>query len=105
MNIDDNFKSTQLHPNDDDNNVDEQLNDINYKRTVRKLNNSGKKNSYLTSADVSMLGNGCGVSQYPQFYDRELDKYQVLPRPYLRYFEVFPGDKFIKEKWVLDLAG
>ena len=68
----------------------------NNKRTVNKLHDAGWKNGYFYSSDAAMLGNGCGVSQYPQFYDRELDKYQVLPRPYLRYFEVFPGDKFIK---------
>ena len=26
------------------------------------------KNSSFTSADVDILGHGCGVSQYPQFY-------------------------------------
>ena len=39
-----------------------------------------------------MLGCGCGVSQYPQFFDRELDKYQLLPRPYLVSFEGYPGE-------------
>ena len=28
----------------------------------------------FNSSDVSMLGHGCGVSQYPQFYD-EIKKY------------------------------
>ena len=42
-----------------------------------------------------MLGCGCGVSQYPQFYDKDLDMYQVLPRPYIGYIEGIPGDKFI----------
>ena len=50
---------------------DKQVNGINYKRTVRKLHDSVWKNSYFTSADVSMLGYGFGVSQYPQFYDKE----------------------------------
>ena len=50
-----------------------------------------------------MFGYGCGVSQYNKFYDRDLDMYQVLPRPYIGSFDGFPGDKFIK-KWVLDLA-
>ena len=53
------------------------------------------KNSYLTSADVSMLVYGCDVSQYPQFYDKYLYMYQVLLRPYIGYFDGFPGDKFI----------
>ena len=29
----------------------------------------GWKAQYFKSADVSMLGHSCGVSQYPQFYD------------------------------------
>ena len=46
----------------------------------------------FTSADVYMLGYGCGVYQYPQFYDQYLDKYQVLPRPYLGSFEGDNGE-------------
>ena len=51
----------------------------------------GKK--FFTSDDVSMLGWGCGVSQYPQFYDHELKTYQVLPHKYLGSFEGYPGGK------------
>ena len=43
-----------------------------------------------------MLGYGCGVSQYPRFYDKYLDMYQVLPRPYIGSLYGFPGDKFKK---------
>ena len=50
-----------------------------------------------------MIFYGCAVSQYPQFCDKYLDMYQVLPRPYIGSFDSFPGDKFIK-KCVLDLA-
>ena len=50
-----------------------------------------------------MIGCGCGVSQYPQFYVKDLDMYQVLPNPYQGSFDGFPGDKLIK-KLVLDLA-
>ena len=60
------------------------------------------KNSYHTYADVYMLGYGCGMSQYHKYYDKELDRYQVLPRPYMGSFESFPGYNFVKEKWVLD---
>ena len=87
---------TQLPLNEDDNNFDEQLNDINYKRTIRKSHDAGWENSYFISADVAMLDYGCGVSQYTQFYDKYLDMYQVLPRPYRGSFEGFPGDKFVK---------
>ena len=44
------------------------------------------KNSF-TSADIAILGYRCGVSQYPQCYDKQLEKYQLLPRPYLVSFE------------------
>ena len=49
------------------------------------------KTSYHTSADVSMLGYGCGVSQYPQFFVEDIDMYQMLPRPYLGSFDGGPG--------------
>ena len=42
-----------------------------------------------------MLGYGCGVSKYPQFYAKYLDMYQVLPRPYIGSFDGFPEDKLI----------
>ena len=66
---------------------------MNYKETLRKLHNTGWKNSYHTSADVSMLGYGCGVSMYPQFFVEDLDIYQMLPLPYLRSFSGGPGDQ------------
>ena len=50
--------NTQLPLNEDGNNLDKQLIDMNYKETVRKLHNTGWKNIYHTSADVSMLGYG-----------------------------------------------
>ena len=41
---------------------------MNYKKTVKTLHDTGWENSYFTSADVSMFGYGCGVSQCPQFF-------------------------------------
>ena len=58
----------------------------------------------LNCADVSMLGYGCGVSQYFSVFVEDLDMYQVLPHPYLGYLDGFPGDNLIKIKLVLDLA-
>ena len=98
------FFNTQLHLNEDDNNFDVKLKDIHYKRTVGNLHDDGWKNIFSNSAGVSMLGYGCGVSQYPQFYDKELYRYQVLPRPYRGSFEGLPGYKFVKEKCLIDLA-
>ena len=69
---------------------------MNYKKTVRKFHDTGWKNSYHTSADVSMLGSGCGVSQYPKLFVKDLDMYQMLPRPCLRSFDGGPGDKLKK---------
>ena len=42
-----------------------------------------------------MLGYGYGVSHYHQFYVKDLDMYQVLPRPYIGSFDGFTGDKLI----------
>ena len=42
-----------------------------------------------------MIGYGCGVSQYPQFFVKDLDIYQVLPRPYVWSFDGFPGENLI----------
>ena len=71
------FFYTQLPLNDDDTNFEEQVNDIDYNKTVNKLHVDGWGNSYFTSAYVYMLGYGCGVSQYPQFYDKYLDMHQM----------------------------
>ena len=62
---------------------------------MKKLHDAGCKSIYLTSADVYMFGYGCGVYQYTQFYVKDLYMYQLLPRPYLGYFDGVSGDKLI----------
>ena len=62
------FFYTNLSLNERDNNIDNQLSFNNYKQIVSKLHDSGWKNSSHISADVDMLGYGCGVSVYPYFY-------------------------------------
>ena len=62
------------------------------------------KNSYHASADVSMLGYGCGVSMYPQFFVEDLKTYHMLPLPYISSFDGGPTDQVLKQKWVLELA-
>ena len=47
-----------------------------------------------------MLGYGCGVSQYHQFFVKDLDMYHVLPRPYLGSFDGGTGEKLIKKMGV-----
>ena len=61
----------------------------------------GWKANYFNSADVSMLGHGCGVSKFPQFYD--IIKKQILKCPYVGSYEGEKGNLFLKEKWILDL--
>ena len=69
---------------------------MNHKKTVRTFHETGWKNSYHTSANVSMLGYGCVVSQYPQLFVGDSYMYKMLPCPYLRYFDGGTGDKLIK---------
>ena len=83
--------------NEDGNDLNRQFSYMNYKKTVRKLHDTGWKNSYHTSADVSMLGFGCGVYQYPQFYGNDLDMYQVSPHPFKVSF--FSSGYKIFKKW------
>ena len=51
---------------------------MNYKKIVRKLHDTGWKKSYHTSDDASMIGYGCGVSQYPQFFVEDLDIFKIF---------------------------
>ena len=50
-------------------NLEGMLDEGNYRTTVQTMHKFCWKTQYFKSADVSMLGHGCGVSQYPQFYD------------------------------------
>ena len=40
-----------------------------HKITIHNMHKLGRKAQYFKSSDVSILVHGCGVSQYPQFYD------------------------------------
>ena len=50
-------------------NLEGMLDEGNYRTTLQTMQKFGWKAQYFKSADVSMLGHSCGVSQYPQFYD------------------------------------
>ena len=54
----------------------------------------GWKSQLFKSADISMLGHGCGVSKYPQFYDKIKKIYQMLPRPYVGRYSGEKGCQF-----------
>ena len=45
------------------------LDERNYISTLQNMHKIGWKAQYFKSADVSMFGHSCGVSQYPHFYD------------------------------------
>ena len=40
-----------------------------HRTTIQNMHKLGWKAQYLKYSGVSMLGRGCGVLQYPQFYD------------------------------------
>ena len=48
-----------------------------------------------------ILAYGFSVSQYPQFYNQYLDKYQVCPNLHMGYFEGYSGEKAYKELGVI----
>ena len=64
----------------------------------------GRKAQYFKSADVSMLGHSCGVSQYPQFYDTNNKKFKMLPRPYVQSYSGEKGHPFLHKPWILALS-
>ena len=49
-------------------NLEGMLDGVNCRTIVQTMHKFGCKSQYFKSADVSMLGHGCCVSQYPQFY-------------------------------------
>ena len=51
-----------------------------------------------------MLGHGCGVSHYPQFYDTNKKKYQMLPRPYVGIYSGEKGHHIFQQPWIIALA-
>ena len=51
-----------------------------------------------------MLGHGCGVSQYPQFYDTNKNNYQMLPRPYVGSYSGEKGHKILQQLWIVALS-
>ena len=50
-------------------NLEGMLDEVTYKTTIHNMHKLVWKAQCFKSADVSMLDHGCGVSQYPQFYD------------------------------------
>ena len=95
---------TQLHLEKDGKNIDKQPSFRNYKVIVRKFHDCGWKNSSHKSADVALLGYGCGVSMYPQFFVKDSKTFQMLPCPYIRYLDGEPSDQVLKQKMGVGLG-
>ena len=51
-------------------NLEVMLDEVKYKTSIQNMHKLGWKGNYFNSTYVSMLGHGCGVSQYPQLYGR-----------------------------------
>ena len=80
------------------------LDERTYKTTIQNMHKLGWKAKIFNSADVSMLVRGCGVSQYPQFYERIKNRYQILPRPYVGSYSGEKSRQFLHEPWTLALS-
>ena len=74
-----------------------------YISTVKNIHKICWKAEYFKSADVSMLDHGCGVSQYPQFYDT-IKKNQKLPRPYVGSYSGDKGHGILQQPCIIALA-
>ena len=64
-------------------NLEQMIDEGTCKTSLKNLHKLHWKAQYFKSADTSILGNSCAVSQYPQFYDKIKDKHHILPRPYV----------------------
>ena len=54
------------------------------------------EDNQFKSTDVEMFGHSCGISQFPQTYDRNNKKYKVLSIPYVGSYEGEKGSLFLK---------
>ena len=77
-------------------NLEGMLDEGKYRSSVQNMHKNGWKAQYFKYSDVSMLGHGCGVSQYPQFYDTNKNIYQMLPRPYVVSYSGQKGHKILQ---------
>ena len=86
-----NFFYKQLPLNENDNNFEGKSNDINSQKIVTRCSLL-----FFNYDNVYILGYVCGVFHYLKYYNQNLDEYQVLPCPYLGYFENYHDETFIK---------
>ena len=53
------------------------LNEGRYKTYIQNMHKIGQNKNHFKSDDVSMMGHGCGVSQFPRFYKKNINCYHV----------------------------
>ena len=70
-------------------------------KKIHNMHKLGWKVKYFKSTEVSMLGHGCGVSQYPEVYDTIKNIYQMLPYPYVGSYSGEKGHQFFHKPWIL----
>ena len=70
--------------------------EVTQKTSIQTMHIICWKAKYFKSTYVSVLGHGCGVSQYPQFYDKIKKKYQMLSRLYVGVFSGKKGHQFFQ---------
>ena len=71
------------------------LDEEKYQTSIWNIHKLVWKGNFFKYANVSILGHGCGVSQYPQFYERTKNIYQMLPSPYVGSCSCEKGHQFL----------
>ena len=72
-----------------------------YRTSIQNLHKICWRAQYFKYYDVSMLGHGCGVSQYPQFHGNIKNKYQMLPHLYVGSYSGEKGRHFLQVKCII----
>ena len=81
-------------------NLEEIIDEGTYKKNIQNMHKIGWKAQLFKSDYVSILGHGCGVSQYPQFYEKNKNRYKMLPRSFVGSYLGEKGHYFFQEKCI-----
>ena len=75
-----------------------------YKTTIHNMHKLGRKSKLFKSANVLMLGHGCGVSQYPQFYERIKIYISNVTTSICGKLYTWKGSPIFQEPWNIALS-
>ena len=67
----------------------------NYQKTINSIHLSNRKDSSLNAPGLSMMVYGCGVSPFPQFYEKTINMW-MLPCQYTGSYEGENGIMLLK---------